>query len=438
MSKKSKVSFTSAVSLIVSNMIGMGVFTSLGYQVVGIKSIPALLMLWVAGGIIALCGSFVYAELGLRFPRSGGEYNFLSRIYHPALGFLSGWVSSTVAFAAPMALSAMAFGKYFYVIFPVFDPEIVACVLLLLITATNLVSLNFGTALQRIFTFLNIGLIFVFIIYGLINSDASHFEFKLNSDSLMPIFSSSFAESLVYVSFAYSGWNSVTYIIDEVENPSKILPKALAIATGIVLVLYVGLNFIFLYSTPIYELELKPEIGAIAATNIFGAEGARFISALICIALYASINSMLIAGPRVIRVMGEDFSLFKFLSKQTETGIPIIGTLFMSVIAFVMVLTASFDQVFKYIGFTLSLYTLLTVIGIFIAKSKNLGLYPSYKTWGFPITAILFIVIEGWMVIFLLKKDPKESVAGLLTILSGLVVYFIVKQKNKSLPNENL
>ena len=435
---KNKISLIGAVSIIVSNMIGMGVFTSLGFQVAGIKSIPALLALWVVGGIIAICGAFAYAELGLRFPRSGGEYNFLSRIYHPAVGFLSGWVSSTVAFAAPIAMSCMAFGNYFYDIFPVYEPIVIAIVTLALVTGINLISLSVGTSFQKIFTFLNITLILVFIVYGLINSNSNHYEFKLTEETLSPIFSSSFAVSLVFTSFAYSGWNSVTYVIDDIDNPQKTLPKALFIATAIVLVLYVALNFVFLYSTPIYDLENKVDVGAVAANNIFGTDGGRVMSAMICIALFASVNSMLIAGPRVIKVIGEDFSFFKKIAASTENGTPIIGTLIMSFIALVLILTSQYEMVMTYIGFTLSIFTLLTVIGLFVLRSNSKNnLEPAYKTWGFPITAIIFIALESWMVIFLLMDKPTESISGLVTILSGLGVYLLVKKKKEKNVNSS-
>jgi len=432
-------------------MIGTGVFTSLGFAAAGIKSIPALLALWFVGGIIALCGAFTYAELGLRFPRAGGEYNFLSRIYHPALGFLSGWVSGTVAFAAPIALAAMAFGKYFYDIFPYYNPEVIAVAILLIVGIINLISLSAGTAFQRVFTITTLLLIVIFIAYGFSIHDSHHFEFQLNKDSLAPIFSSNFASSLVYVSFAYSGWNSVTYIIDEIDEPKKTLPRALTIATGIVLCLYVALNFIFLYTTPIFEMEGREDVAAIAAINIFGTDGAKVINAMICIALFASINSMLIAGPRVMRVIGEDFEFFKFLAKKTKGGTPLIGTLFMMSVALILILTSTFQIVITYIGFTLSLFTLLTVIGIFIVRAKNLGDYNlpnnnqniddtlissssikklSYTTWGYPLTSIIFIALEGWMVLFLLNKSPNESIAGLVTILLGLIVYVLIKKKN--------
>jgi len=431
--KSTKISFIGAVSIIVSNMIGTGVFTSLGFQVAGIKSIPALLALWVVGGIIAICGAFAYAELALRFPRSGGEYNFLSRIYHPAIGFLSGWVSSTVAFAAPIAMSCMAFGNYFYDIFPVYEPMTIAFVTLALVTTINLISLSVGTAFQKTFTFLNLSLILLFIIYGLINSNSSHYEFKINTSTLSPIFSSSFASSLVYVSFAFSGWNSVTYVIDEIDDPKKTIPKALFTAIGIVLVLYVALNFIFLYSTPIYDLENKVDVASIAANNIFGTEGGRVISAMICIALFASVNSMLIAGPRIIKVIGEDFPFFKKFASSSEKGTPVLATLIMSTIALGLILSSQYEMVFTYIGFTLSIFTLLTVIGLFVLRNnqKN-STTPIYKSWGFPITAIIFIALEGWMMVFLLMEKPNESIAGLITILSGLIVYFLIKKKNNN------
>jgi APA family basic amino acid/polyamine antiporter len=327
----------------------------------------------------------------------------------------------------------MAFGNYFYDIFPVYEPMTIAFVTLALVTTINLISLSVGTAFQKTFTFLNLSLILLFIIYGLINSNSSHYEFKINTSTLSPIFSSSFASSLVYVSFAFSGWNSVTYVIDEIDDPKKTIPKALFTAIGIVLVLYVALNFIFLYSTPIYDLENKVDVASIAANNIFGTEGGRVISAMICIALFASVNSMLIAGPRIIKVIGEDFPFFKKIASSSEKGTPVLATLIMSTIALGLILSSQYEMVFTYIGFTLSIFTLLTVIGLFVLRNnqKN-STTPIYKSWGFPITAIIFIALEGWMMVFLLMEKPNESIAGLITILSGLIVYFLIKKKDNN------
>lgn len=422
-------------------MIGTGVYTSLGYQLAGIESVLAILVLWILGGVMALCGAVVYGELAVRLPRSGGEYHFLSKIYHPALGFLSGWVSSTVGFAAPAALSSMAFANYFYKIFPElltgylgnYQMELTGCLLVIIATLINILSIQLGTKFQSSITLVNILLIVVFIVSGIFLADSSHFNFNFDSQSIKPIFSNAFAVSLVYVSFAYSGWNSVTYITSEVDNPQKNLPKSLFLASFTVLLLYVGLNFVFLYSTPAADLILKNEVGFIAGQHIFGPLGGKIVSLIICIALFASVNSITIAGPRVSKTIGEDFPQLKRFSTITGAGSPAVAILMQSTIAIVLIVTSSFEKVLTYIGFTLSLFTCLTVFGIFILRAKGDTDNLAYKAIGYPFTPIIFICLELWMIIFTLIDKPVESFAGFATILTGLAVYYFLSKKSEML-----
>ncbi len=434
-----KIGLFSAVSVIISSMVGTGVYTSLGYQLAGIQSTLAILVLWILGGVMALCGAAVYGELAVRLPRSGGEYHFLSQIYHPALGFLSGWVSSTVGFAAPAALSSMAFANYFYKLFPelitnsfgMYQMEFTACLLVLFATLINIFSIQLGAKFQSSITLVNIVLILVLIVSGIYLSDAQHFSIYFDYQSIEPIFSRPFAVSLVFVSFAYSGWNSVTYITSEVDNPQKNLPKSLFLASFTVLLLYVGLNFVFLYSTPAAELVLKNEVGFIAGQHIFGEIGGKAISLVICIALFASVNSITIAGPRVSKTIGEDFPQLRRFSNLTGAGSPAMAIVLQSFIAIILIVTASFEKILTYIGFTLSLFTCLTVFGLFILRSKSKDDNLSYKTIGYPITPIIFIGLELWMIVFTLIDKPLESFSGFATILTGLIVYYALKRKDE-------
>ncbi len=430
-----KIGLISGATIMIANMVGVGVYTSLGYQLWGMDSTMAVILLWAVGGLVALCGALTYAELAVVFPRSGGEYNFLSKIYHPAVGFLSGWVSITVGFAAPMAASAMAFGDYFQNILEVNQKLLAVCVILG-ITLINLLSFSVGKKFQASVTIMNIALIVSFVAVGFIYSDASHFSISFAQSDLSDCFSQSFAVSLIYVSFAYSGWNSITYIADDIEKPQQNLPKILFLGTFVVLLLYVALNFIFLYSTPKDQfLIVSPEgetIGAqvkialIAAKNIFHQNGIPFIVLILSIGFIASVNSMMIIGPRVSKVIGNDIKLLGFLSKDIYKEVPVISTLVQASIAIIMILTSSFDEIITYIGFTLSIFTTLTVLGVFIIRKRKLNQPGQYKTLGFPITPVIFIGLELWM-IFNVVMDKGKLIPSLVTfgiILLGLLIYF--------------
>jgi len=428
-----RIGLATAVAIIIANMIGTGVFTSLGFQVIGIKSVFAILMLWAVGGVIALCGALCYAEVAIRFPGSGGEYNYLSKIYHPALGFLSGWVSATVAFAAPIGLSSIAFSKYLAKLFPSVEEyeTLIACSLIIIVALVNLKGVKTTAIFQRVITYLNIALIILLIIFGISLSEHSHFNFSVNSDDWKAVMSSSFAISLIYVSFAYSGWNSVTYFAGEIKNPTKNIPRSLVGATSVVMILYILLNFIFLYSVPMNKLNGQLEVGFIAAEEIFGSFGGKLICLMIALALFASVNSMTIAGPRVTQTMGEDFNFFKIFSQRNINGSPLYSIILQTILALVLVISSTFEKVLLYIGFTLSLFTTLTVIGLLISRYKKRPEEGFYKTPLFPIPAIIFIGLEFYSMYWSITTRTIESLLGISTVLLGLVVYYIARQKEK-------
>src|SRR5215831_15740418 len=249
-----RVSIATATAIAVADMIGIGVFTSLGFQVRETPSGFSLLMLWVVGGLTALCGALSYAELAAALPRSGGEYNFLSRIYHPAVGFLAGWVSATVGFAAPTALAAMAFGVYFEGVFAGAPPLLLGLGLAWIVALVHLAGVQHGSVFQNVSTAIKVVLIVAFIVAGFTIASPQPISFAPSVHDLEHLLSAPFAISLVFVMYSYSGWNAATYIINEVREPQKSLPLSLLAATLTVLVLYVALNAVFLYTTPIQSM----------------------------------------------------------------------------------------------------------------------------------------------------------------------------------------
>jgi basic amino acid/polyamine antiporter, APA family len=428
-----RIGLATAVAIIIANMIGTGVFTSLGFQVTGIKSVSALLMLWLTGGLVALCGALCYAELAVRFPGSGGEYHYLSKVYHPALGFLSGWISATVGFAAPIGLSAMAFGKYLAKLFPVlsgYDMQ-VACLLIIVVQSVNLIGVKTTSGLQRITTYTNLGLILLLIVSGIFTAQSSHFHFTLRAADWQSLISPAFAVSLIYVSFAYSGWNSITYIAGTIKDPQKNIPQSLFGAATLVMILYVLLNLTFLLAVPLGKLEGQLEVGFIAAEALFGNVGGKLIALMIGLALFASVNAMTIAGPGVTNQIGEDFAFFKFFSAKTSTGVPVISIIIQSNIALLLVLTSQFEKVLLYIGFTLTFFTTLTVLGLLIVRFREPPKAGLYRSPLFPLPALAFIALESYSMYWSLTQRTNESLLGVATVLVGLVVYFLAKREGK-------
>ena len=427
-----KIGFYTATSIVIANMIGTGVFTSLGYQVIDIKNGSSILLLWIIGGVVSFLGALCYAEIGTTFPKSGGEYNYLSKIYHPAVGFMSGFVSSTVAFAAPVAAAALALGQYFSNVFAV-DPKITASIVVVILSFIHAFTLNWGSKVQSVFTTIKVLLIVLFICFGLGSGKTGDASFAVTSGTLGDITTAAFAIALFFVSYSYSGWNAASYIAGEIENPQKNLPKSLLYGTAIVTVLYVLLNYVFLYTAPIHEyaeLALKgnSDIGFVSATHIFGATGGKIISIIISILLVSSVSSMVMAGPRVSQAMGTDLKFLSFLSKTTKNNTPLNATFFQLAISLFFIFTATFSQVITYIGFTLLLFTFLTVFGLFIIRIKKMNTLGTFRTPLYPLTPILFLIFNTWLLYFGFTQKPMESMVGIGTVLLGLVVYFIGKK----------
>jgi APA family basic amino acid/polyamine antiporter len=420
-----RVSTVTATAIAVADMIGIGVFTSLGFQVRGIPSAFALLALWIVGGITALCGALSYAELAAALPRSGGEYNFLSRIYHPAVGFLAGWVSATVGFAAPIAVAAMAFGTYFEGVFPGSPPLLLGLALAWIVSLVHLSGVRQSSMFQNVSTAIKVVLIAAFIIAGFALGTPQPISFAPSAQDLTYIFSAPFAISLVFVMYSYSGWNAATYIINEVRDPEKSLPRSLLAATLTVLVLYVGLNAVFLYTTPMEKMAGQINVAQIAGTHIFGDAGGRVVAALICIGLVSAVSAMVWIGPRVTMVIGEDIPALRFFSRTTKAGVPATAILVQLAVVTLLLFTQSFEAVIDYIQFSLTFCTFLAVLGVIVLRYTQPRLKRAYWVWGYPLTPIVFLLVTGFMMYYLLTQRPMQSLASVLTMLAGLVVFAI-------------
>ena len=418
------------MAVVVANMVGTGVFTSLGFQLLDIRSGFVLLALWAVGGLAAVCGAMTYAELGAAMPRSGGEYNFLTRIYHPSVGFVSGWVSATVGFAGPTALAAMTFAAYGTSVFQMGEnawlEKSLAAALVIALTLVHASNRRNSGALQVIFTILKVAIIVVFCSAALFAVDSPQpVTFLPVAGDGALITSGVFAVALIYVSFAYTGWNAATYLSSELENPQRTLPWILMGGTMIVTLLYVALNFTFLYTTPMDAMVGQVEVGFISAEAAFGELGGRFTGLVLAMLLVSTVSAMTMAGPRVIQVIGEDFPALNALAKKNENGIPAIAIYIQSAIALLFIFSSTFESVLVFSGFTLALSSFTTVLGIFVLRWRQPDLPRPYRTFLFPLPPLIYLALTGWTLAFVLISRPVEGLFGLGIIGLGLVFYFL-------------
>ena len=435
---QSKFNYLTVLSVVIANMVGTGVFTSLGFQLLELESGFVLLLLWVIGGVIALCGAMTYAELGAALPRSGGEYNFLGRIYHPAAGFVSGWISATIGFAGPTALAAITFAAYATSVIPnsddIYIQQLLACSLVIILSITHASNHRNSGGLQQIFTILKIMIIILFCCAAIIAND------NLQPTKIWPskgdsglIVSGSFAISLIYVSYAYTGWNAATYLSSELKDPQKTLPWILITGTLIVMILYVLLNFVFLKVAPIEAMKGQIEIGYIAATHAFGETGGYLTGFALALLLISTVSAMTLAGPRVLQMIGEDYYGLRLLARTNNDGIPTNAIYIQSSLAILFILTSSFESILVFAGFTLALNSFATVLSIFVLRIKRPDINRPYQISAFPLPPLIYLTLTGWTLCFVLIERPVEALFGIGMIISGLIFYFISERTKKEI-----
>jgi APA family basic amino acid/polyamine antiporter len=424
------IGFYTATAIVIANMIGTGVFTSLGFQAMEIQSGFALLTLWLIGGALALFGALSYAELAAAMPRSGGEYHYLSRIYHPIIGHTAGWISVTVGFSAPVALAAMAFGRYASTIYPV-SPMLIASTIIIIVTGFHAYSVKLGERFQVLTTILKLVTIISFCIAGILVNNIGDYSFAPAQDAFKDIVSPAFAVSLIYVTYAFSGWNAATYVAEEITDPRKVLPKALFHGTWVVTALYLLLNFVFLRTISAEQLPGTLEVGALSANHVFGDTGGSIMSTMICLLLISTISAMTLAGPRVIHTIGEDVKSLHFFTALTTRGAPLRAILLQQALALLFVLTDSFEGVLAYAGISLNLFASLTVLGVVILRIRSPGMPRPYRAWGYPLAPLFFVLINILIIVFVIVERPIAGWLSLFTICSILAAsYYIQKHNN--------
>ena len=424
-----KISIFTASSIVVANMIGTGVFTSVGFQLSSVQNTWSILSLWLAGGLIALFGAFAYAELGTHFRESGGDYIYLSRVFHPVLGYLSAWAGLIVGFSAPVALAAMAFTKYLAP-FGLQNNVWLAISVIVLIGLLHSFTIRHSSRLQNISTIVKVVFIVSLILIGFLITGNDNNAIDFSRSWKTEIFKPGFAVSMVYVSFAYTGWNAAAYIVDEIDNPAKNLPKALIGSTLFVALVYILFQYVLLKNATASQLQGKEEVTFISFKNLVGNTGAKWVSIFIALQLIATVSSYLWVGPRVTWAMARENKLWQPIRKKNKHGIPVAAIWLHVFISIALALSGSFEKILLYAGFVLQLMASLTVATSLFLKSSQPGTFKSpFK----PILQIIFLVFNTWVLIFTIVARPEESLMGIGILLLGLVIYFFDKKQSEPL-----
>jgi APA family basic amino acid/polyamine antiporter len=377
-----------------------------------------------------------YAELGSRMPRSGGEYHFLSRIYHPSLGFVSGWISFIVGFAAPTAAASMALSAYLTAALDapdtLFNLDLeawIALLVILMLTWLHARNKKAGADFQSIITTFKIVVLVAFIIIGWGSTSRSPIGFSVDGESLGEVISPPFAVALFFVSFAYSGWNAAAYIAGEMKDPARNIPLSLILGTLTVTLLYMGITWAFIKVIPIDLMYGKIEIGYLYGQRIFGTHAARIMGILFSLLLFSTVSSLIITGPRVTQVMGEDYPGLRWFAHTSAKDTPARAIYIQALIAIIYILTSTFEQMITYIGFSLNLMTLLTVLGMIIHRQRSRdGDIQAYRLRPYPLVPLIFLAISTWIMVYGMIYRPLESITGILTAALGFLAWILVRR----------
>jgi len=418
--KKRGIGTMTGMALVMANMIGTGVFTSLGYQLVDLSNTYTILILWILGGVFALAGAFSYAEVGTQVPQSGGEYTFLSRLFHPFVGYLAGWISITVGFAAPIAIAAIAVSEY--VPISGLSSTWMAVGLVTIMHGIHSVNLKVSAVFQNVSTALKLMVIFTFIGFGLWMQPGIDHEMvyapAIHSEWLHP----AFAVALIYVTYSYSGWNAAAYITEEFADPRRSLPRALVGGTLMVTILYTLLHYVFLKHAPQEALVGQVEVGAVVAGYLFSESIAVWVGRVIALLLISSMSAMVWVGPRVEAKMGQDFRLWNFFS-SLKGLIPVRALILQWGITVALLFTGTFEQILIYCGILLSISSMLTVAGVFVIRSRSKPSHGDFKSPLYPFFQVFFVGVSLWMIIFTAIERPWEVLLGLSNVGLGILFY---------------
>ena len=430
-----------ATSLVVSNVIGVGIFTTSGLLAKDLADPRILLGIWVLGGVLALAGAFCYAELGAQFPRAGGEYAFLREAYGPLPAFLSGWGSLFAGFSAPIAAAAVGFTEYLSSYFPALaihttDPaaqwalrpgHAVAAAVIILLSALHYRKVQLGGPVHIGLTAFKVGVIVIFILAGFLwgRGDPGRFHAAL-AFSEWPALAPAVGAGLIFVMFSYSGWNAASYIGAEIRNPQRNLPRSLVVGTLVVIALYVAINALYIYAIPIKEMANVIRIAELASLNLFGLNVAPFLNLIFMGTILGSISAMVIAGPRVYYAIAQDGLFPKAIARvHPRFGTPANAIVLQAAWSIVLLFSGRFEQLLTFSGVVMILFSALTVGAVFVIRARRRGESRPYSGLGYPWTPILFLAVSLWILLVSFRDQPRESLSGLAVVATGIPFYYL-------------
>ena len=443
----------SATALVVSNMIGVGIFTTTGFLAADLGRPSLVIGIWIVGAALALAGALCYSELGINFPRSGGEYVYLSEAWGPAWGFIDGWISFFAGFSAPIAAAALAVSAYLAYFFPPLaadaatvvplgfielrlgGAQFLACGVVAVFTAVNLVNVARVARLQNALTATKLTVIAAFLLLGFAvgNGDWAHFTQSADRSTGSSLWSQ-FAVSLIFVFYGYSGWNAAVYVAEEIRNPERTIPVALVLGTVFVAAIYAALNILYIYASSLQDMKGVVAVGALAAESLFGSRAGGLFSGAMAVSLLATVNAMCMIGPRVYYAMARNGAFFAMAAKvHPRWNTPWLAVLAQGTCCCVLILTGTFESLAYYIGFTLFLFSALSVFALLKFRRRPGWKKSKWVSVAYPMLPLIYVFMNLWVFVYFARVRSWEALWSLLTVLGGALVYALYIRKRRAL-----
>ena len=436
-----------AAAIVVSNVIGVGIFITPSFIATLLPNSAAILGVWALGGALALFGALAYAELAARQPEAGGEYIYLREAFGGLAAFLTGWTSFVAGFSGAIAAGGVGVAAYLDRLIPgvgnaapIFSQHVgplsitlsiravVAIAVIMALALIQMRGLALGRVLQNSLTTLKVGALLVFVAVGLIvTGTGGHSAFP--SDT--PVHVTSWLLALVPVMFSYSGWNAAVYVAEEIKEPVRNVPRALLIGTAATVALYLALNALYLRVVPEAQFAGGIAVGEVAAERLFGSAAGVLFAVVAVVILLSSLSAMTTAGPRVYFAMARDGAFVPAAAKvHPRFRTPAVAIIAQAVWSSLLVLSGTFDQLLTYTGFGVILFSALAVLSLFFVR-RTANEAALFRAWGYPWAPAIFSLVGFAIVVNTIIRDRVPALAGLAVMAAGIPVYLWVKRNAK-------
>ena len=432
-------------AIVVSNVIGSGIFFVPMLVALAVSSGWAMLGVWAFGGLLAFAGAMAYAELATLRPHAGGEYVYLRDAFGPLAAFMTGWTSFVAGFSGAIAATSVGMAAFIGKFLPAaadtaplltiplpLVPLVVSKQAIIAIAAIVMLSLvhfhSNGRVVHNLLASAKVSLLLVFIAIGLGWGSGSFANLSVTHEVVSPL--TGWLGALVPVMFAYSGWNAAAYVAEEIKNPSRNVPLALALGTLGVVAIYLALNVLYLYAMPINEigglLEKGGTLTDVVAERLFGNIAGNMLAVFTVVSMAASISAMVLAGPRVYFAMARDHVFLESAAKvHPKYRTPILAITVQAIWASFLVLCGNLQQLVSYTGFAVVLFAGVAVLALFVLRRREPRAERPYKALGYPLAPGFFVIASAGAIVAEAMRVPDTTAAGLAVIAAGLPFYFL-------------